>query len=296
MNFKIIKKYFFYLVAAVVVANVFSTDWSKTMTETGVYAPVSGEGISVSYIDVGTADCAFVTAEGYNLIIDAALRHNAEEITTFLDRYNIDKLDMVIASHNDSDHIGGMGKLLDEYEVEKFITFNSKEENNENSVALDKLNNSIEENNISTTYTKAGDIFRLGNMVINVLSPHREYDDSNDDSLVVKITYGETDFLFTGDASKEVEEYLLTNNIDISCDVLKVSHHGSKTATTEEFLKRADPSIAVVPVGENFKNLPNVEVINRLKDFEGLKLYRSDYNGTVTVWSDGEEITVSTEK
>lgn len=296
MNFKIIKKYLCYLLIAVAVANVFTTDWLSFLAHVGIYSKATRNGISVSYIDVGTADCSFISADGYNVLIDAGVRYKAEEITTFLDRYKVKKLDMVIASHSDSDHIGGMDKILDTYKVHRFVAFKEKTESEAGSVEINKLHNSLKENGVDVTYTKAGDVFSLGKMKLNVLSPNKEYGNSNDDSLVIKVSYAETDFLFTGDASKEVEEYLLKNKADISSEVLKVSHHGSGSGTTEEFLKAVNPEIAVVPVGENFYNLPNIQVIKRLKEYKGLELYRCDDNGTVTVNSDGEKITVTTEK
>lgn len=296
MNVKLIIKYLCYLVVAVLISNVFTTDWQTLLTEAGIYAKATGKGISVSYLDVGTADCSFISADGYNVLIDAGVKYNAEEIATFLDRYGIEKLDMVIASHSDSDHIGGMDKVLDTYKVDRFVAFKERTEDGKDSVAVNKLNNSLEENNINVTYTKAGETFALGKMTLNVLSPNHEYGNSNDDSLVIKVSYGETDFLFTGDASKEVEKYLLENKVDVSSEVLKVAHHGSQTGTTDEFLEEVNPAIAVVSVGENFFNLPNIDVMRRLREYENLELYRCDDDGTVTVNSDGEKITVTTEK
>lgn len=294
MNLKLVKKYLCCLIISVVVANVFSTNWHKTLIETGIYAPVGIEGISVSYIDVGTADCSFISADGYNILIDAGISHDAEEITTFLDRYNIEKLDMVIASHSDSDHIGGMAKIIDNYQIGQFVMFDENTGKVEGVVK--NLQPSLKENNVKVYYTKAEDIFTLGKIQMTVLSPDHEYENSNDDSVVMKISYGETDFLFTGDASKKVEEYLLENHVDVSSDVLKISHHGSQTATTEKFLKAVNPSVAIVPVGENFYNLPNIQVMKRLKEYKDLDLYRCDDDGTVTVNSDGNKITVFTEK
>lgn len=269
-------------------------DWQRCMQMAGVYAPV-GDGMSVTFLDVGKADATFINAGDYNILIDAGIDRDAQDITNFLDRYAIDSLDMVIASHGDSDHIGGMATILNTYRVDSFLTFDVKDRYKPSLEIYYSMLDAIEKNNVNVTYTKAGDTYKLGKIKVEVLSPDHEYKDNNDDSVIVKVNYGKTDFLFTGDASKDVEEYLLKNNVDVKCDVLKVAHHGSSTSTTEHFLQAVNPAIAVVPVGENINNLPNVEVIKRLKNF-GLELYRSDYHGDVTLVSDGREITVFTEK
>lgn len=292
-------KLIYWLICAVLIIAVsYAFEHCEIMQESGVYTPAVPEDgeISVSFIDVGKADATFVTAEGYNVLIDAGVSKDAEEITTFLDRYDIDSLDLVIASHGDADHIGGMTSILNTYEVDKFLMYDVADKYESDTKIYNLMLDTLEENNIDITYAQAGDTFNFGSMVVKVISPDHEYKDSNDDSVVVKITYGETDFLFTGDASQEVEEYLLKTNADLDCEVLKVSHHGSKTATTSEFLEAVDPEIAIVPVGENIYNLPNVEVINRLKNYDDLEMYRSDYHGNITVTSDGKEITVDTEK
>jgi len=268
------------------------------MNKSGVYAPAvpeKGE-ISVNFIDVGKADATFITADGYNILIDAGVKKDAEEITTFLDRYKVDRLNMVIASHSDADHIGGMTEILNTYKVENFLMFDVADKYESDTKTYNIMLDTLEERDIDVTYVEAGDNFCLGSMLVKVISPDHEYKDNNDDSVVVKITYGESDFLFTGDASQEVEEYLVSTGADLDCEVLKVSHHGSDTATTDEFLRAVDPEFAIVPVGENIYNLPNVEVINRLKTYEDLEMYRSDYHGNITLTSDGKEISVVTEK
>lgn len=290
------KLIFSIIVALLVIVVSYIFEKFEVMEQTGTYAPVTGDGISVNFIDVGKADATFITADGYNILIDAGVKKDAEEITTFLDRYKIDSFDMVIASHGDADHIGGMTTILNTYQVDNFVTFDVADKYESDSKTYETMVDTLDEKNIKVTYTKAGDTYTFGDMRLEVISPDHEYKDSNDDSVVVKVIYGESEFLFTGDASEEVEEYLLSTGVDLDCDVLKVSHHGSKTATTEEFLKAVDPEIAIVPVGENIYNLPNIEVIDRLENYDGLEMYRSDNHGNITVNSDGKNLTVTTEK
>lgn len=266
----------------------------ETLEKANVYAPV-GDGITVSFIDVGKADSIYINADGYNVLIDAGVKKDASEITSYLDRYNVNKLDMIIASHPDADHIGGMSTIVDKYQVDKYVTYDIDEKYDSYTKTYKTLLDTLDENNVDITYTTAGDTYTLGSMAFDILSPSYEYKDSNDDSVVVKLTYGESEFLFTGDASENVEQDLIDNNIDLSCDVLKVSHHGSRTATCSDFIEKSNPEVAVVCVGENIYKLPNIEVLERLKDY-GTQVYRTDLSGDVVVKSDGKKIEVITEK
>ncbi len=279
------------LAVIVIISYINSQD---LMEDTGVY-PEAGDGITVSFIDVGKSDSILISADGYNLLIDAGLSKSAEEVSAYLDRYSVETLDLVIATHPDADHIGGMSTIVENYEVSKYITYDIADKYDSTSKTYNTLLQTLEDNDVDITYTTAGDTYTFGSIVVDVLSPDHEYKDTNDDSVVVKVTYGDSEFLFTGDASSEVEEYLIETGVDLSCDVLKVSHHGSRTATTQEFVQEADPEYAILCIGDNIYNLPNYEVIKRLEDY-GTEVYRTDDYGTIVVTSDGKEITVTTEK
>ena len=130
---------------------------------------------------------------------------------------------------------------------------------------------------------------------VRILSPV-DFEENNDSSLVVKLRYKDSRFLFMGDASSNVEEKLLEKNVNVSADVLKVSHHGSRSATTQSFLNAVNPTAAVLSVGDiNTYNLPSIEVVQRLTDF-GCKIYRTDLQGNIVMNSDGKSINVQTEK
>ena len=164
--------------------------------------------------------------------------------------------------------------------------------------SYEKLLSTLSEQAIPAAYLFAGDTLPLGDAVVTVLSPARgtTWENLNNYSLVLRVTYGNTAFLLMGDAEAEVEETLLAAKTELAADVLVVGHHGSATSSSENFLKAVAPRYAILSVGEdNSYNLPNTGVLTRLKE-QGTALYRTDLQGTVTVTSDGENLTITTAK
>lgn len=256
---------------------------------------VPDSGLTVCFIDVGQGDSAFISAEGYNILIDGGVKTTAQDVTAVLDRYGVRSLDLVIASHVDSDHIGGIARVIRDYDVMSFVTAKTDSSlKSENDIVWQDLLSALNKTGIK--YVSAGDSFAFGKLTVEIISPDRKFDSTNDSSVVARISYGDRSFLFTGDISAEVEKTIIESGRDVRCDVLKVSHHGSHTATSEEFLKNVNPSYAIVSVSaHNSYNLPNHEVMQRLYGFV-CNVLRTDERGTVTFRSDGRNIDVSTEK
>ena len=153
----------------------------------------------------------------------------------------------------------------------------------------------IDKNNIPVEIAIPGNTFCIGELKFEVVAPNKQYDSINNNSIVAKLIYKNISFLFTGDAEKESEQDILSKNFDIKSTVLKVGHHGSKTSTTNAFLKRVNPEYAVICVGEDKYNLPKKETINKLKNC-GAKIYRTDLNGTVVMATNGDDIKVVTSR
>jgi competence protein ComEC len=284
----------------VLVALIALADWQKIYGCVGIY-PKSVDGISVSYVDVGQGDCTYISLENHGILIDSGPDLNAEKLTQFLDRNSVKEIDAIIATHPDEDHTGGMKTIVNNYKVDSVFIADIQDEYVDNYNYKDFLSTVKSKAIPCYTVNKSGfeseylaEIFS-SKVRFDFLTTDYEYGDTNSDSVVVKLTYGDVRFLFTGDMSSKTEAKLLSGNLDLSADVLKVSHHGSRTATTEEFLNAVNPKIAVVTVGENSYNLPNIEVMKRLEAFD-CKIYRTDENGTVTLTSLGEKITIHTEK
>lgn len=280
------------LIAAVVILSLFP-GWLKIYELAGIY-PDRGVGLSVFFADAGQADAAFITDGKYNMLIDAGADFNCEKLSQLLNRYNVKKLDLVIATHPDTDHIGGMNYIVNNYNIGEFYLPKIKRKYIGNIYNYNKLINSLKENSHKINYISSPvKISYPFNM--EILSPDIEYDNANDYSIVTRLTYGDVKYLFMGDASVKVENNLLNSGVDLSADVLKVSHHGSRTASSKRFLKAVKPAVSLVSVGDNTFNLPNVQIINRLNKYSKL-LLRTDLMGTVTVSTDGKEITYHTEK
>ena len=251
--------------------------------------------LSVHYLDVGKADCILIEQEGHFVLIDGGDKEERNRVTEYLRRRQVETLDLVVVSHPDKDHIGAMEDVVREFTINNFLMPKLQDELIPDSTRYQKMIEAIEDTNLAVTYPKPGDTYRVGDMLFEVLAPLKEYEDTNNSSIILKMTFEETSFLFMGDAEQEAEEDLLSSGAELTADVLKAGHHGSKTSTTQKLLKAVQPQIVVVSTGEDRNNLPKGEVLERIEQ-SGAELYRTDLDGTVIVSSDGKELSVTTEK
>ena len=251
--------------------------------------PAESAGLTVSYIDVGQADSILITSpDGKNMLIDAGEGEGRSgAVLDYLKKRNITELDTVIATHPHSDHINAMDDVLDNIAVDKFYLPNASHTTRDFENMLDAAENANE-----VIQAKAGMSFNLGESVgCDILAPVSDsYDDLNNYSVVVKMVYGSTSFLFTGDAEKEVEKEILQSTADVSADVLKCGHHGSSTSTSADFLAAVDPDYAVISCGrDNDYGHPHKETLQKLEK-NGTEVLRTDEMGTITLVSNGSEI------
>lgn len=253
------------------------------------FQPEDGK-MLVHYIDVGQGDSILIQVNKKNLLIDSGPKSDKKKLLDYLSESNLDKLDYVIVTHPHEDHIGNMSEVIDDYDVLNFYAPKIQS----TTKTFEKMIDSLKAKNLKINVLKKGtNSIDLGeNTQVTVLSPAKDsYEDLNNYSPVIKIQYGKTSFLFTGDAQKDIEKEIITSNEDIIADVLKVGHHGSSTSTTKEFLNKIRPSIGVISVGsDNSYNHPNSDTVKRLKD-NNVKIYRTDKDGTVIISSDGSNIT-----
>lgn len=244
----------------------------------------------VHYIDVGQGDSILIQVNNKNLLIDSGPKSDKKKLFNYLSSLNLDKLDYVIATHPHEDHIGNMADVIDEYKVLNF--YSPKVEST--TKTFEKMIESLKSKKLKINVIKKGtNSIDLGeNTKVTVFSPTKDsYEDLNNYSPVIKIEYGKTSFLFTGDAQKDVEKEILASNEDISANVLKVGHHGSSTSTTKDFLNKVHPLIGVISVGQdNTYNHPNSDTIKRLTENK-ITIYRTDKDGTILLSSDGSNIT-----
>jgi competence protein ComEC len=253
--------------------------------------PTNGE-LKISYIDVGQAD-SILLQQGTNfMLVDAGNNGDAQTIKTYLDKQGVKELEYFVGTHKDEDHIGSADTIINSYKVGK-VYFPKQTATTQ---TFKSFATAVKGKGLSLTVPRVGEQFKLGDATITVLAPNgTSYEDSNDYSIVLKVTYGNTSFLLTGDAEAQSEKEMVASGMDLSATVLKAGHHGSKTSTSQAFLDKVNPKYAVVSVGKDNKyKHPSQESMDRLKS-KGVKVYRTDEQGTVVATSNGTDVMFNAE-
>ena len=239
------------------------------------------------FIDVGQGDCTFIElGNGQTILIDAGNPENGDDIVEYIRELQYSDIDYVVATHPHDDHIGGMAEVLQNFKVEKMYMPNAVH----NSYTFENLIGVIEKENIDLNVAEKGvSILKSGPISIDIISSCGEEAELNNSSAVVRIVYGETSFLFMGDAEKEIEEQIINSGEDINIDVLKVGHHGSDSSSSEKFIDITSPGVAVISCGkDNMYGHPDNKVLSLLDENE-VKIYRTDEVGTIRVTADREK-------
>lgn len=245
----------------------------------------------VEFIDVGQADSTLIiTPNNKSILIDAGESGDYEKIKNTIDNYNINKIDVVIATHPHADHIGSMQKVIENYEVGRIYM----PDKIHTSKMFENLLLAIEDKGLEIDIAEAGVKIGLDDVLdLTFVSPSGGLEDLNNVSAVLRLTYRDTSFLFTGDMEKMAEDLIVDN---VNVDVLKVGHHGSDTSSSEDFLNRVTPEIAVISVGEDNKyDHPSLDILERLNNI-GATVYRTDEMGSITIISDGINLDIKTER
>lgn len=254
--------------------------------------PAEGGSFAVHFIDVGQADAALVACDGHFMLIDGGNAADSDLIYAYLQNQGADHLDYMVATHAHEDHIGGLSGALNYAQVDTAycpVTEGSTK-------VFQNMVKYLEQQGRALTVPEPGDTFSLGSAQVEILGPVKEYSDANNTSIVLRIDYGETSFLFTGDMEAEAEQDLIDSGADLSATVLKVGHHGSDTSSSYVFLREVMPQYAVISVGEgNSYGHPTETVLSRLRDADAV-VYRTDLQGTILAESDGSSVTFRTEK
>lgn len=253
----------------------------------------SGASFSAYFIDVGQADCILLTCGDAAMLIDAGNNDDGPVILDTLAAAGVSYLNYAVGTHGHEDHIGAMDDVLRAVETDSLLL---SPQESDTKVYRDVLS-AAEESGTEQSAISAGDSFMLGEAAVTVLAPQKtEYSDINESSVVLRVVFGETFFLFTGDAGRTSEEEMLASGAALSCDVLKVGHHGSSGSTIYPFLREVLPEYAVIQCGAgNDYGHPHEETMSRLND-AGVTVYRTDVQGTVVVQSDGKSLSFTTQK
>lgn len=253
-----------------------------------VFNEVSSD-LVVSYLDVGQADSILIENNGEVMLIDAGNNEDGKLLVKYFEQNGIENFKYVVGTHPHEDHIGGMDDIINNFEIGTIYIPDAITTTRTFSDVLD----AIEAKNMTYTVPKIGDKITLGEAEIQVLYTGTDISDLNNTSIVLRLVFGDTSFLFTGDATDSTEEDILNSGLNIKADVLKVGHHGSKYSTTEEFLRKVNPKYAIISVGKNnsYKH-PEDETLSKLENNK-IEIHRTDLEGTVVVTSDGENINIT---
>lgn len=254
---------------------------------------------AVYFIDVGQGDCELIRTKNCNILIDCGEEEKADEVIGFIRCSGVERLDYVIATHPHSDHIGGMYRILESFDVGTVILPKIPRSAEPETLFYSKMLNTIKNRGINREYSAAGKIYTLGeNASLEIISPiYDEYEELNNFSIVARLTHGANTFLFTGDAESLAELDILDNGIDVSADVLKVAHHGSAGANSKAYLEKVRPKIAVIGVGsDNSYGHPHKDVLKRLAQVGCDEIYTTAADGNIVIISDGASLRVRTEE
>lgn len=273
------------LITVLLIFSVGCADNQQSVTP----AATNGEILRVHFIDVGQGDSTFIELpNGNTMLIDAGENEYGSVVSDYIENLGYEKITYVIGTHPHSDHIGGMEEIIRGFDIGSVympkVSTNTK--------TFEGLLEAISDKGLKITSAVCGvNIIDTDNLKMEILSPIKsEYDNLNNYSVVAKLTFYNNSFLFTGDAETEVEKEITT---DISCDVIKVGHHGSSTSSSDNFVKMTGAKYAVISCGKNNKyGHPHSEIIDRWMS-AGANILRTDISGNIVIESDGNNIKLS---
>lgn len=255
--------------------------------------PVEGQ-VLLHVIDVGQGDAILLTAPEGNVLIDAGdnVKRHEQALAAYLDEMGVTQLDYFVLTHVHADHIGGADMILTNYKVKNVLMTDDVASSGVFNAMLDAL----EQSQATVIQATPGQTFSLGDLHLNVLGPLDDYSNTNDNSIVLRATYGSVAMMFTGDAEGneegEAERDLVArySAAELQSDFYKAGHHGSDTSSSKAFLQAVSPSIVAISVGEgNSYGHPVPSVLNALEAM-GAEVYRTDLDGTLVFVCDGETI------
>ncbi len=276
-----------------VISSVLETKYADKDKATPDYTKVNvsklSEDLEIHFLDVNQGDCTLIKVGDNAMIIDAGNNGYGNIVKLYLQKIGVTKLDYVIGTHPDADHIGGLDVVI--YNFDCGMIFMPECE--KDTKTYDDVIQTCENKNYKITSPVPGETYKLGDASFEIIAPlHYDYEGNyNDCSIAIRMEYGNNSFLFTGDCEEAAEEDLIESGVRLDADLFKLGHHGSDTANTEEFLDVVTPKYCVVSCGEgNSYGHPHAEVLNNLRS-RGIKLFRTDEQGTVVAYSDGVDIT-----
>lgn len=252
-----------------------------------VTTQAAGSGdMAVHFIDVGQGLSILVQSGGENLLYDGGNRAHADEVVQYLKNQQVETIDYMISSHYDEDHLGGLVKCLDNFEVEHVLGSDYVH----TSELFNTFMNTATAHAIIVEYPSVGDTYEFGTGSFTVMAPDGISQNSNDNSVVIRLVNGNNSFMFMGDAEETSEQDMISTGMNLDCDVLSLGHHGSASSTSWDLLEATTPSWAVISCGaDNSYGHPAAETMGKLSDMN-IPVFRTDDQGTIIALSDGDTI------
>ncbi len=269
----------------------FSTPATTQSPPPSITTPTQGE-LKVHFIDVGQGDSILIDLGETEVLIDGG--EKSPGVVPYLEEYVDGPLEVMVATHPHADHIGGLIAVLDAFQVEQ-IWHNG---DTSTSKTYAEFMSAVQSEGAQVHIGRRGDNINAGELTFTILNPTTLAGTTNNNSIVTSLSYGNVDFLFTGDAEQEAEAaMLLASDIPVpEVEILKVGHHGSRTASSKDFLAATSPEVAVYMAGQdNSYGHPHQETLDALAQI-GAKIYGTDVNGTIIATTDGEKYTIQTTK
>lgn len=251
----------------------------------------SPQPLAIHVLDVGQGDSVLIiTPNNKRILIDSGEEDYGDYVVEYLKSQGIKRIDWLVGTHPHTDHIGGIPTVMKHMEIGEFYMPSTPHTSN----VFEDLLRVVEEKNLKITVGKAGEVIDIGkDLSLNFLGPLKSYgDDLNNWSIILQLNYNEKSFIFMGDAEEQVELDLLNTypSLQLESDFIKIGHHGSDTSTSQRFLKTIAPDVAVISVGEdNSYGHPHKSILQRIYNYK-VKLYRTDLQGSIIFYSDGEKI------
>jgi len=276
------------------IQNLTEEQSNVNLTTTETVRIVEGQ-LQMHTIDVGQGDSILLWEGENTILIDSGTKANGKKVVEYLNELGINQIDVLVATHPHDDHMGGMAEVIKNFEIGTLYSLDHSEDN-VTTIWYQEFLDAVIDKKVNWVFPKVGDEIKLGQIIAKVVAPvEKDETNLNNNSIVLRVSFGNIDILLTGDTEKEVEQVLLKQNIELESEILKVAHHGSDSSSTKSFLEKVKPQYAIISAKKgNTYGHPKQKVMDILKSLN-TKVYRTDEQGNIIMKTDGTKIEFNTE-